>query len=641
MYYRILMAVIGLCCLVSAQAQQDIPQKNLKTNITKATVFLNGAQVLREGKITIPPGTTDILIEKLPVRLDPTSIQVKGDGDFTIMAVTPSRVDPPKVEFVVDQDKIDRLLEKQKALNTRLSYVKVSREAYDEEERLLDESRAKLTSHPEGGLSVDDIDRASNLYRKKFTELKKAQWDNTQVQARIATSIDSINKAITVIRTPVPIEKVQEKPSYQIKVTVSAKRSVPNADIEVSYLVAAAGWLPSYDIRIDEVGKPVYLGFRAQVYQATEEDWRDIKLVLSTGNPSRNSIKPSSQPWYLQYADNDEGYSFSTQAKGHYNPTVRRVSGKVVDENNAPLSFVPVLVKGTTVGTTTDDNGDYEILIPEGGEIIVYSFVGYKTTEFYISTNIMNVTMKPDAFELEEVVVMSRAAGVSVTDDSDYKQEIQLGNTIPLVVNRVQRATNQVYEIEAPYSLAGDGRRFSVDVQQYELPADYAYASFPKADGNAYLTARIPDWDAFSLMEGEARLFFEDAYLGKTLLETRTVVDTLVLSLGVDDAVVIEREKVRDESKSQLLGLTRKETRVFEIAVRNTKMQAVRVLVEDQVPVSRDKSINVKFEEAPGATYNEETGELTWDVSLKPGEVQRFRFRYVVKYPAEKTLFLE
>ena len=647
---RIITLLLALGLISIGQAQPDIPEKKLKTTITEATVFLNGAQVLREGKTSISSGTTDIIIEKLPVRLDPTSIQVKGEGAFTIMAVTPRRIDPPKVEFVVDEDKIARLNEEKKNLQIRLNHTAVQRQAFDEEEKLLNESRAKLSSYTEGGLSIDDVDKAAALYRRRFAELKEKQWQNGRQQARLQQSIDSLATVIAKLQTPIPIEQVQEKPTYEVKVTVSAKRTVSNAAIELSYLVAAAGWLPSYDIRVTEVGKPVYLGFRAQVYQATEEDWRDVKLSLSTGNPSRNSIKPDLKPWYLDYYNRSSGntvrYSEVTQATGPYNASVRRIRGTVIDGTSGePLIGATIIFQGTSVGTFADVNGQYELAVPEGARAIEVKYIGYATQALNVSNEIMNVRMSPVKALLEEVAITamkSSVAGVVVTEDRvNDKKDIQLGKTLPLVVNRVERAANQLYEIEAPYSIAGDGRRFAVDVMQYELPADYAYASAPKLDANAYLTARVPDWNAFNLMEGDARLFFEDAYLGKTILQTNTVVDTLVLSLGVDDGVVIEREKLRDESRSQLLGLTRKETRVFEIAIRNTKSQPIRLLLEDQIPVSRDKSINVKLEEAEGAEYDEERGLINWDITLQPGETRRIRLSYVVKYPADKNLYLE
>lgn len=83
----------------------------------------------------------------------------------------------------------------------------------------------------------------------------------------------------------------------------------------------------------------------------------------------------------------------------------RTIRGTVTDANG-PLSFLPVTVKGTTVGTTTNDNGEYKIEVPTGGEILVFSFVGYKTEERKIgSSDVVDVTMSTDAFELEEVVV--------------------------------------------------------------------------------------------------------------------------------------------------------------------------------------------------------------------------------------------
>src|SRR5436189_188629 len=57
------------------------------------------------------------------------------------------------------------------------------------------------------------------------------------------------------------------------------------------------------------------------------------------------------------------------------------ISGKISDEAGQPLPGANVLVKGTTIGTTTDANGEYKLAIPEGSNVLVFSFIGYKTQE--------------------------------------------------------------------------------------------------------------------------------------------------------------------------------------------------------------------------------------------------------------------
>ncbi len=76
----------------------------------------------------------------------------------------------------------------------------------------------------------------------------------------------------------------------------------------------------------------------------------------------------------------------------------------------------------------------------------------------------------------------------------------------------------------------------------------------------------------------------------------------------------------------------------MEISIRNTKGKAVIVNLEDQIPVSQRKDIEVELLESSGAKYNEESGKLEWRVILEPGEAQKFEFKYSVKYPKNQAI---
>lgn len=88
------------------------------------------------------------------------------------------------------------------------------------------------------------------------------------------------------------------------------------------------------------------------------------------------------------------------------------VNGKVIDENNQPLPFVNVILKGTTIGTVTDDSGVFSITYNKKKRkgTLEFSFVGYISREIKINSKRRNVTivLKEDSNELEEVVVVTR-----------------------------------------------------------------------------------------------------------------------------------------------------------------------------------------------------------------------------------------
>ncbi|MFC5626921.1 SusC/RagA family TonB-linked outer membrane protein [Algoriphagus winogradskyi] len=87
----------------------------------------------------------------------------------------------------------------------------------------------------------------------------------------------------------------------------------------------------------------------------------------------------------------------------------RRVTGIVTSaEDGQPIPGATVLVKGTTVGTATDLDGKYSLNIPDGGTVLVISFIGTTTQEINIGQkSVIDVTLQPDFQSLSEVVVTS------------------------------------------------------------------------------------------------------------------------------------------------------------------------------------------------------------------------------------------
>ncbi len=84
----------------------------------------------------------------------------------------------------------------------------------------------------------------------------------------------------------------------------------------------------------------------------------------------------------------------------------RVVSGTVTDDSGTPVSYANVYVKGTTIGTTTDLDGNYSLKVPEGASALMVNYVGFKEREIDISDGgtSFNVNMS-EGTELDEVVV--------------------------------------------------------------------------------------------------------------------------------------------------------------------------------------------------------------------------------------------
>ncbi len=155
------------------------------------------------------------------------------------------------------------------------------------------------------------------------------------------------------------------------------------------------------------------------------------------------------------------------------------------------------------------------------------------------------------------------------------------------------------------------------------------------------MVAQIVNWDQYNLLEGEANLYFEDAYVGRTILDAKTLQDTLGISLGRDKNIVVGREKNEQFSKRRTIGSNVVETRGFKIVARNKKSQPIKLTIFDQIPLSVMSDIFVSPVELTSGKLDIKTGKVKWELVIDGQQQRDINFQYEVKYPKREKVILE
>jgi uncharacterized protein (TIGR02231 family) len=208
-------------------------------------------------------------------------------------------------------------------------------------------------------------------------------------------------------------------------------------------------------------------------------------------------------------------------------------------------------------------------------------------------------------------------------------------------VQSQQNQTNVQFEIERPYTIASDGKQLTVEIAEHQLNADYRYHAIPKLSEFAYLTASVAGINDLNLLSGEASVFFDGAYLGKTLINIENTNDTMSVSLGADKNVLVKRTPQKEQNERSFVGANQRSTRAFNLEVLSRKTQSIQITVEDQIPVSTSSDVSVESLELSGAKLNEDTGILKWEFQLQPQGKKSLKLKYQVKYPKNRPLNLE
>lgn len=281
-------------------------QKEIVTDapVGKATVFLSGVQLFHSQNVQLAKGSNEIRIRGLAAGIDQNSVQASGWGEFTILDVQYNLFYPEPVaqDRLPDeiQKKILMLDDSILVLNFDLKNIGYQKENISYQKQIL------LSNKLLRGEGVSDslplLIQAIEYYQDKLQQLsanlikleikendlntKKVLMQNRLAELHNYWSQQNLN--------------YQFNPIPEIIVSVVAEQAA-SAELEVNYITYNAGWYATYDLRATDVSKPVELTYKANIWQNTGVNWKDVKITCSTGNPSLGNNPPAIGTWYIGY----------------------------------------------------------------------------------------------------------------------------------------------------------------------------------------------------------------------------------------------------------------------------------------------------------------------------------------------------
>ncbi|NBC17601.1 MAG: mucoidy inhibitor MuiA family protein, partial [Bacteroidetes bacterium] len=392
--------------MVLPAAAQDEPssddEQRVTTRVTAVTVYQRGAQVTREAEVTLPAGRTTLVFGNLTPALDPSSIQLSGTGAFTLLSVS-HRTN--YLEAASDEEPVKALRARKTALEDSLAYVEMLREVYQQEEKLLSENKAL---GGQDGVDVEELKAAATYFRERLTDLKTQKLDVRRAEQDLRREIRRLDQQIREQQGG-----RRGSPVGEVVVAVSADRSTEGT-FTLQYLTEKAGWTASYNARVEDVDAPLQLSMKANVRQATNVDWTDVRLTLSTGTPTRASTLPDLQPWRLAFPRAARWRGKARVITGAPASNPRVVAGRVTDAmTGEPIPGANLVIEGAQVGTTTNGDGNYRLRVPGEAETLRATFVGYNSLSTPITSERIDFVLKASNAKLDEVVVRSSSRDAS------------------------------------------------------------------------------------------------------------------------------------------------------------------------------------------------------------------------------------
>ena len=264
-------------------------QSKQKAEIKEATVFLNGAELFSTSKVQLPAGETEVVFTNIAGHINERSLNVGADNSVVVQSAT----------FSTNYLGNEALSARAQEIKDSIVYLEEKRELINNQVRTVDEQisviqQNKQLSGKDHGVSVSDLQKLLDLVKNNMTKL-------LDEKNSLNKDIKKINERLQLLAQQLNEEQSRGyQPGGQLIVKFYSKRAT-SSNITISYVVPNAGWSPSYDLRVDEVGGPVQLNYKAHVYQNSGVSWDKIKLSLSTGNPNEGAEAPVMNPWYLAF----------------------------------------------------------------------------------------------------------------------------------------------------------------------------------------------------------------------------------------------------------------------------------------------------------------------------------------------------
>ena len=632
---KIMMMTTALMLVMAANGDN----KKVTPSIKHVTVFTNGAQVERSLSVNLLAGEQMITFTGLSPYTDVKSMQIKARGKLTVLGVNYRTIHPDSLQRVKQLREAEKLVkstdEKERELKAQLEVVNAQLEMVKTNSSI--GNRTTVTP-------LANIKELNNYYAQETLELKKKAIAIDQELEKLAEIREKQEKTVD------SIARIKLKTMTEADLTLQVAQA-GKVEFDLTYYVRNAGWYPTYDLRSEGLGLPLQLSYKANMFQNTKEEWNNISVTLSSANPSRSNIAPELRTYWIDYGKLAPRYDNELGTEGS-------VSGVVLDEEGEPLIGCSVMVVGTSLGTVTDVNGRYSIALPRGKNQLRFAYVGYLSQTSSVNGSTLNVRMKEDSAALQEVVVIGYGVSKKGRGKTSRKREdaSMIEGKVPgvavskepempeselIAVNEQRAQFGYEFEIKQPLTLLSDGKTTTTEIARYQLPATYQYLGIPRADKDAFLVADATDWQQYSLLEGEANVYFENSFIGKTVLDPTVANDTLHFSLGRDNGIRMQRTKVSARSTRRLLASNQEQDMTWRITVKNSRKEAVSLLLQDQIPVSQNSNITVTTEELSGGQLDKSTGIIVWQLQLQPNEQREFIVQYRVKYPKNRRLTIE
>ncbi|KIX21133.1 membrane protein [Flavobacterium sp. 316] len=292
--------ILGLTLLISVSL---FAQKPIFTTakVKAATVYVNSAELSQTTSVSLPKGTSEIVIKNVADYLNESTVQIKAPKNTTVLSVQFTKNYISEYEIDESNPAIKKVRDSINLVTKEINKVYNQRTSYNKTIELLDKNQQ--VSGANSALSVTELMKLVDYYNTKRTELSNLVNTYTEKESKLKEKLSKLNSKLEINT------KNEEKTSKGKLILQVMNDFAGTVDLDINYLTQGASWQPFYDLRAENISSPIDMLYKGQVTQNTGIDWKKVKLTLSSGNPNQSNIAPILQAWFLRFGNPNYGYN--------------------------------------------------------------------------------------------------------------------------------------------------------------------------------------------------------------------------------------------------------------------------------------------------------------------------------------------
>lgn len=356
---KTLPAILAAASLGASFAQAATePTPGAQAPITRVTVYPGVAAVERTARVAA--GARQLSLDCLPASIDQQSLQVSADagvriGDIKIL------LQPRELAGKACASPLEQQI---RSLEDQLAALDA------------DETAAKLVgdylqgvAKPADGHGGGNPGTAASQIGSTSNALRSASRDNSLRAHQTLRQKEALQEQLKPLRQE--RDRTANARSQVMKVTVQLT-TASEATVQLNYQVRGPGWQPVYRAQLDSAKGVVQLERQALVAQNSGEDWSDVRLLLSTGQPTRSTQGTLPRPWTLDI-ERPRPAAAPAPVAAAAPMMLERARGKMAEAGDAPPEPPALDVSAIDTAYATQFAVPYKISVPSSSERVTLS----------------------------------------------------------------------------------------------------------------------------------------------------------------------------------------------------------------------------------------------------------------------------